>query len=137
MTRASGSESKSVICFPGLSVLHLLDLSCLQPRVRTNTRFMNALLLTKALRLPTAFVIWFVSITAANATSISFPKFSQPTLQNDRLIFTSPDSKRLLCIKLTGEKAWENTYVRPIDLIVGPDSQTLVQVDRVVSAVSP
>jgi hypothetical protein len=73
---------------------------------------------------------------SAKGTSIVFPKFSAPVLQEDRLVFTSPDGKRLLCASLDGNVVWERKFGLPIRLFTGPKSEALVQTGRVVSYVS-
>src|SRR2546421_7371496 len=78
---------------------------------------------------------WLAVSTVANATSIYFPKFSKPVLKEERLVFTSPDSKRLLCITVDGEKLWEKSHAYPVDLIAGRDSEPLLQTGKVVSVI--
>jgi hypothetical protein len=73
----------------------------------------------------------------AKGTSIVFPKFSAPVLQENHLIFLSPETKRLLCVDLGGKIFWERKYDFPIRLFTGPKTEALVQTGRVVSAVSP
>lgn len=80
---------------------------------------------------------WLLTCVAANALSIVFPKFSAPVFQNDRLIVTSPDSKRLLCVSLTGKKLWEQKYTRSVRLFVGSESEPLLQNGNVISDISP
>jgi outer membrane protein assembly factor BamB len=99
---------------------------------------MTALLLICKLIYRAAVVAGLLVLTAAaNATSIRFPKFSRAIFQQDRLIFTTPDSKRVLCVKLNGEKVWETSYANSAELIEGPASDALLQTGNVVSAISP
>src|SRR5712672_1799886 len=74
--------------------------------------------------------------SSAKGTSIVFPKFSAPVFEEDRLIFTSQDAKRLLCASLDGNGVWERKFDFPIRLFTGPESEALVQTGRVVSCVS-
>lgn len=74
---------------------------------------------------------------SANGTSIVFPKFSAPIIQDNRLVFTSPDAKRLLCINVDGAIVWQRKYESPIVLFAGPEINPLVQTGKVVSSVSP
>ena len=84
-------------------------------------------------------VVFFASFllsAAAKATSIEFPTFSAPVLQEERLVFTSPDSRRLLCASLEGKLVWERKFDSPIVLFTGAEAEAVVQVGTVVSAVS-
>lgn len=74
---------------------------------------------------------------SASATSIVFHKFSKPIFQKDRLFFTSPDSKRLICIGLNGSKIWEKPFAGPISLFQGPKGVPLLQSNQTVCLVSP
>jgi hypothetical protein len=78
----------------------------------------------------------FLAGLPAQATSIVFSTFSAPVFQEDRLVFTSPDGKRLLCASLEGKIVWERKFERPIVLFTGAESEAVVQVGKVVSAVS-
>ena len=74
---------------------------------------------------------------AAKGTSIFFHKFSTPILNDNRLVFLSPDARRLLCVDFDGKLSWEKKYDFPIRLFAGPKTEALVQTGRVVSSVSP
>ncbi len=73
----------------------------------------------------------------SRATSIDFAKFSAPILQDERLIFTSPDAKRLLCVNLQAELVWQRKYDFPVRLFTGPQAESLLQTGAVVSFISP
>src|SRR5215216_4814619 len=77
-----------------------------------------------------------VTAFPAKATSIEFSTFSSPVLQEERLVFISPDSKRLLCANLEGKLVWERKFETRITLFTGAKSEAVVQVGKVVSAVS-
>jgi hypothetical protein len=77
------------------------------------------------------------SVTAVTATSIRFPKFSKPVLHNQRLVFTSSDSKRILCIALDGQKMWEQVYPYAVNLFHDRDGAPLMQTGIVVNVISP
>jgi hypothetical protein len=59
-----------------------------------------------------------------------------PVLQGDRLIFTPPGAKRLLCINLEGQKLWERTYDRPVRAFAGPSPEALLQEGNAISLIS-
>jgi hypothetical protein len=80
-----------------------------------------------------AFSIWLVVTGSLQADSIIFPKFSAPLFQKDRLICTSPDSKRVLCINLNGRRLWERSFGEAVNLIAGPNSEPLLQTGKVVN----
>lgn len=79
---------------------------------------------------------WLAAISVAESTSISFPKFSAPILQEDRLVVLSPDGTRVLGISLDGVKLWERKHDARVDLFSGPASKPMLQVGKVVSYVS-
>jgi hypothetical protein len=83
------------------------------------------------------FVVLLSTGLTSKATSIRFPKFSAPVLAEDRLIFTSVDSKRLLCVSLKGKLLWEQKYETAIRLFTGPKSEPLLQIGTAVSSVLP
>jgi outer membrane protein assembly factor BamB len=74
---------------------------------------------------------------SAKGTSIVFAKFSAPIIQDNRLVFTSPNAKRLLCVNLDGKVAWEQKFEFPIRLFTGPENEALIQTGKVVSSVFP
>jgi hypothetical protein len=76
-----------------------------------------------------------IGLSAADATSIHFPKFSKPILQQDHLVFMSPDSKRVLCVGLNGEKLWEKSYDQRVQLFADAHSNALLQVGKAISSV--
>lgn len=82
-------------------------------------------------------LLWSTAISPSQATSILFPKFSEPIFQEDRLLFASPDSKRLICVNVGGAKQWDLTFHKPVNLFAGPKGEALLQTGIVVNAVSP
>ena len=77
-----------------------------------------------------------VAVFPAMATSIVFSTFSAPVFQEERLVFTSPDGKRLLCASLEGKIVWQRKFKTRISLFTGAESEAVVQIGKVVSAVS-
>lgn len=74
---------------------------------------------------------------SSQATSISFPIFSTPVFQTNRLFVTSPDSTRLICVGTNGTKFWEKSFAQPVSLSSGRNSEPLLQIERDVRLVSP
>jgi len=82
-----------------------------------------------------ALMLLFPAYTTA--TSIVSPKFGTPIKHEKQLVFTSPDSRRAMCLTLDANMLWVKKFEQPIHLFKSHDSEIFLQQVKEIFRINP